>query len=93
MFLLLLLLLGIPWTEIPFNDNTECISLLEGKPSGIFLLLDEECMLPKGSEKNFLEKLEVKKINEVYFLSLLLHIFHFVLNIFLFLLKGQQPPP
>ena len=41
-------------TEI---DNAEVIELIEGKPSGILSILNEECVVPKGSDESFLGKL------------------------------------
>jgi hypothetical protein len=41
-------------TEI---DNQEVIELIEGKPSGILSILNEECVVPKGTDASFAEKL------------------------------------
>ena len=41
-------------TEI---DNQEVIELIEGKPSGILSILNEECVVPKGTDSSFAEKL------------------------------------
>ncbi|XP_060770466.1 unconventional myosin-Va [Neoarius graeffei] len=46
----------IPWTLIDFYDNKPCISLIEAK-MGVFDLLDEECMMPKGSDNSWAQKL------------------------------------
>ncbi|CAG0891502.1 unnamed protein product, partial [Cyprideis torosa] len=46
----------ISWTHIDFYDNQPCIDLIEGK-LGILDLLDEECKMPKGSDKSWVEKL------------------------------------
>ncbi|XP_038669467.1 unconventional myosin-Vc isoform X1 [Scyliorhinus canicula] len=46
----------IPWALIEFNDNQPCIDLIEAK-MGILQLLDEECLLPQGTEENWLQKL------------------------------------
>ena len=46
----------IQWTFIDFYDNQPCIDLIE-KPLGILDLLDEECRVPKGSDKGWVEKL------------------------------------
>ena len=37
-------------------DNSECIELMETKPHGILSVLNEECVVPKGSDKSFLDK-------------------------------------
>ncbi len=41
---------------IDFYDNQPCIDLIESK-LGILDLLDEECRVPKGSDKGWVEKL------------------------------------
>uniref|UniRef100_A0A8B9HF62 Myosin VAb n=1 Tax=Astyanax mexicanus TaxID=7994 RepID=A0A8B9HF62_ASTMX len=46
----------IPWTLIDFYDNQPCINLIEAK-MGILDLLDEECMMPKGSDDSWAQKL------------------------------------
>jgi hypothetical protein len=47
---------GIDWKMIDFYDNQPCIDLIESK-LGILDLLDEECRVPKGSDKTWVEKL------------------------------------
>ncbi|OLY78766.1 Myosin-2 [Smittium mucronatum] len=44
------------WTFIEFNDNQNCIELIEGK-LGIMDILDEESRLQQGSDQSTLEKL------------------------------------
>ncbi|XP_076847079.1 unconventional myosin-Va isoform X2 [Brachyhypopomus gauderio] len=46
----------IPWTLIDFYDNQPCINLIESK-MGLLDLLDEECMMPKGSDDSWAQKL------------------------------------
>ncbi|KAF7646768.1 hypothetical protein LDENG_00182810 [Lucifuga dentata] len=46
----------IPWTLIDFYDNQPCINLIEAK-LGVLDLLDEECKMPKGSDKTWVQKL------------------------------------
>ncbi|XP_029431771.1 unconventional myosin-Vc isoform X3 [Rhinatrema bivittatum] len=46
----------IPWTLIDFYDNQPVIDLIEAK-MGILELLDEECLLPQGTDDNWLQKL------------------------------------
>ena len=41
---------GVDWTTVEFEDNQECLDLIEARPPksvGILSLLDEECMFPK----------------------------------------------
>ena len=47
---------GIEWKMIDFYDNQPCIDLIETK-LGILDLLDEECRMPKGTDKSWVEKL------------------------------------
>jgi len=47
---------GVVVDSIPFEDNSPCVELLEGK-LGVFALLDDECNFPKGSDDDFLGKL------------------------------------
>ena len=34
-------------------DNSECIELMEAKPHGILSVLNEECVVPRGSDASF----------------------------------------
>ncbi|CAF0951774.1 unnamed protein product [Rotaria sp. Silwood1] len=48
---------GINWTFIDFGmDLQACIDLIE-KPMGILSILEEECIVPKATDKTFVEKL------------------------------------
>lgn len=41
---------GVDWARVKFEDNQECVELIEARPPmtpGILSLLDEECMFPK----------------------------------------------
>nr|XP_056721913.1 unconventional myosin-Vc [Euleptes europaea] len=53
----------IPWTLIDFYDNQPVIDLIEAK-MGILDLLDEECMLPQGTDENWLQKLYNNFLNK-----------------------------
>ncbi|XP_014666593.1 PREDICTED: unconventional myosin-Vb-like [Priapulus caudatus] len=46
----------IQWSFIDFYDNQPCIDLIEAK-MGILDLLDEECRMPKGSDKSWCDKM------------------------------------
>ncbi|EQC37558.1 hypothetical protein, variant [Saprolegnia diclina VS20] len=48
---------GIEWKYIEFPDNAPCLQLLEDRPTGMWCLLDEECILPKGSNAAWITKL------------------------------------
>ena len=47
---------GIDTTTVQFVDNKGCIELLTGK-IGVLTLLDEECTMPNGSERNYIQKI------------------------------------
>ena len=48
---------GIPWENVEYTDNSQCIQLITGKPMGILALLDEEAIVPRGSDKAFHDKI------------------------------------
>jgi len=48
---------GIPWHPLDFPDNTDAVDMLQSKCSGIFAILDEECVIPQGSDQGFCNKL------------------------------------
>eukprot|EP00927_Polykrikos_kofoidii_P034051 TRINITY_DN28881_c0_g1_i1.p1 TRINITY_DN28881_c0_g1~~TRINITY_DN28881_c0_g1_i1.p1 ORF type:complete len:1724 (+),score=363.79 TRINITY_DN28881_c0_g1_i1:63-5234(+) len=48
---------GIPWDPLDFPDNADGVELLQAKTTGIFSILDEECMVPAGSDQGFCNKL------------------------------------
>ena len=50
---------GVDWQYIEFEDNQDCVDLIESKPPaglGLLTLLDEECLFPKGTDASFSEK-------------------------------------
>lgn len=44
----------IKYEKIHFSDNKTVIEMIDKVPDGIFNLLDDECIAPKGSEEKFL---------------------------------------
>jgi len=48
---------GIDADEITYVDNKALIAIFEVPNTGLWNLLSEECMVPKGSDKGFTEKL------------------------------------
>jgi ABC-type oligopeptide transport system ATPase subunit len=48
----------IVFETIDFIDNAPMLELIQKKPTGIIPILDEELVVPRGSDKGFLEKLE-----------------------------------
>jgi len=49
---------GIPWDPLDFPDNQDAVDLIQQKPSGIFAMLDEECLVVGGSDLGFVNKLK-----------------------------------
>lgn len=48
---------GIELVESDFVDNAACVNLIEGKGWGIQACLDDVCIMPKGDDQTFLQKL------------------------------------
>ena len=48
---------GIELVESDFVDNAACVELIEGKGWGIQACLDDVCIMPKGDDQTFLQKL------------------------------------
>ncbi|XP_013183816.1 unconventional myosin-IXa isoform X2 [Amyelois transitella] len=58
---------GIRWTDIGFSDNTQCLQLIEGKPSGLLCLLDDQCNFPWATNETLLQKFNsVHEDNQFY---------------------------
>ncbi|KAF4113907.1 unconventional myosin-XIX [Onychostoma macrolepis] len=50
---------GLQWSFILYQDNQGCLDLIEGSPSSIFSLLNEECRLNRASDaKQFRVRLQ-----------------------------------
>jgi len=47
----------IQFTHVEFIDNQPVLDLIELKPKGILVVLDEEIVVPKGSDSTFLSKI------------------------------------
>ena len=59
---------GIAWTPVPFFDNRVVCELIEGtKPAGVFAWLDEECVMPQGSDTTLYEKLAKNLVSHKHF--------------------------
>ncbi|KAF0686961.1 Aste57867_21253 [Aphanomyces stellatus] len=41
---------GIEWELMEYPNNDACVSLFEARPLGLFSLLDEQCVIPKGND-------------------------------------------
>ncbi|KAK8748447.1 hypothetical protein OTU49_016152 [Cherax quadricarinatus] len=58
---------GITWTNIEFQDNVDCLALIEGKPAGLLCVLDDQCSFPAATNETFLQKINtVHKDNKYY---------------------------
>eukprot|EP00569_Conticribra_weissflogii_P007783 CAMPEP_0171338772 /NCGR_PEP_ID=MMETSP0878-20121228/7528_1 /TAXON_ID=67004 /ORGANISM="Thalassiosira weissflogii, Strain CCMP1336" /LENGTH=2045 /DNA_ID=CAMNT_0011840587 /DNA_START=10 /DNA_END=6147 /DNA_ORIENTATION=+ len=44
---------GITWSQIDFPDNQEALDLIEDRREGVFSILDEQCRLPRCTDKTF----------------------------------------
>lgn len=51
---------GVGWNASDFPDNQDCVDLLEQKTAGIFSMLDEECVVPRGNDHGLVHKLKEK---------------------------------
>lgn len=60
---------GITWQNIDYNDNIGCVSLMSGKPTGLFELLDAESSLPNPSNESLLEKMKQQHQDNPFFVS------------------------
>ncbi len=40
-----------------YLNNIKCVELIEKKPLGIMALIDEECIVPNGSDSNLISKI------------------------------------
>ncbi|CAM9187182.1 unnamed protein product [Scytosiphon promiscuus] len=47
---------GIPWSHIDFQDNAAVLGMIEEPRKGLLSLLDEECMLPQGTDEAYASK-------------------------------------
>ncbi|KAK0136465.1 Unconventional myosin-XIX [Merluccius polli] len=41
---------GLEWSFVRYQDNQSCLDLIEGNPTGVFSLLNEECRLNRASD-------------------------------------------
>jgi myosin V len=53
---------GIALAEIWYDDNTDVLDLIEGR-TGLLAMLNEECVRPKGNDKDFVNKALVSNKN------------------------------
>ena len=43
---------NVDWSVIKYSDNQKCLDIIDAKP-GIFSLLNEQCLVPKGTSDGF----------------------------------------
>ncbi|KAJ8609232.1 hypothetical protein CTAYLR_008056 [Chrysophaeum taylorii] len=48
---------GVDFEDIAYADNSDVIELVEARRSGLFRMLDDEVMVPNGSDKNYCAKI------------------------------------
>jgi len=49
---------GIKFTHVEFIDNQQVLDMIEQPPRGILPMLDDECLVPEGSDTKFINKVE-----------------------------------
>jgi myosin heavy subunit len=49
---------NIDWTRVDFEDNQECLDLIEKRPLGVISLMDEECTFPRATDVTLANKLK-----------------------------------
>lgn len=59
---------GLSWELVTYQDNADVLELIEGR-LGILDLLNEECLVPRGSDCNFLAKMHMNNSNHSCFTS------------------------
>ncbi|OQR98058.1 myosin, partial [Thraustotheca clavata] len=47
---------AIPWTFVDYPNNDACVALFESRPIGLFSLLDEQCVIPRGNDTQLAAK-------------------------------------
>ncbi|EKX39533.1 myosin [Guillardia theta CCMP2712] len=55
------------YSDFKFETNTKCIELIEGKRNGLFALLDEQCIMPNGSDSTFCTKIQQEFASHPHF--------------------------
>lgn len=46
----------IPWQFVDYPTNDICVAMLETRQMGLFSLLDEQCLIPKGNDEKLANK-------------------------------------
>ena len=48
---------AIEWSALDFPNNQDCLDLIETKKTGLFAMIDDECLVPKGSDANLAKRM------------------------------------
>lgn len=48
---------NISWAFIEFPDNQDCLDTIQAPKIGVLSMLDDECRLPKGSDRNWAKRM------------------------------------
>eukprot|EP00751_Fragilariopsis_kerguelensis_P003632 CAMPEP_0170814840 /NCGR_PEP_ID=MMETSP0733-20121128/37986_1 /TAXON_ID=186038 /ORGANISM="Fragilariopsis kerguelensis, Strain L26-C5" /LENGTH=1580 /DNA_ID=CAMNT_0011173051 /DNA_START=245 /DNA_END=4987 /DNA_ORIENTATION=+ len=54
----------IEWAFISFPDNQDCLDTIQQKKIGILAMLDDECRLPRGSDRNWCTRMSKQWLPE-----------------------------
>lgn len=58
---------GIKFKHVEFIDNQAVLDLIEAEPRGVLPMLDDECLVPEGSDRKYINKVEdTHKKNEKF---------------------------
>ena len=58
---------GIDYAEVKFVDNQDVLDLIEKRPRGLLVMLDDEIKVPKGSDSGYLRKVNKAHIDNPRF--------------------------
>jgi len=58
---------GIDYAEVKFVDNQDVLDLIEKRPRGLLVMLDDEIKVPKGNDKSYLRKINKAHIDNKRF--------------------------
>lgn len=57
---------GLRWKKVDYQDNQSIIDLVESRRGGILALLDEECLMPKATDRSFAIKVHTTHLNNSF---------------------------
>ncbi|CEG44801.1 myosin-like protein [Plasmopara halstedii] len=46
----------IPWQFVDYPNNDVCVALIEKRHTGVFSILDEQCLIPRGNDEKLANK-------------------------------------